>query len=90
MRRDKARIAVYALAGVYLLYLVWKIWEGLPTAGSEKPLMLIFGVLFALIGVVAVGFGVYSGWKQAKETAEALKQSSDPGQEEETTDSKEQ
>jgi len=66
MRRDKARMAVYALGGVYLLFLAWELFQGLSTAGSEKPLMLVFIVLFALIGAAAVGMGVYSGWKQAK------------------------
>lgn len=71
MRRDKARMAVYALAGVYLLYLVWEIYKGLPTAGTEKPLMIVFMVLFAVVGIAAVGNGVYSVWKQAKELSEA-------------------
>lgn len=83
MRRDKARLAVYALGGVYLLYLAWELLQGLPTAGSEKPLMIVFIALFAVIGVAAIGAGVYSGWKQAKETAEAAKrQAEEPSEEE--------
>lgn len=66
MRRDRARLAVYALGGVYLLFLAWELFQGLSTAGSEKPLMLVFIVLFTLIGVAAVGIGIYSGWKQIK------------------------
>ncbi len=71
MRRDKARMAVYALAGVYLLYLAWEIKKNLPTAGTEKPLMIVFMVLFAVIGIAAVANGIYSAWKQAKELSEA-------------------
>lgn len=66
MRRDRARLAVYALGGVYLLFLAWELFQGLSTAGSEKPLMLVFIVLFTLIGAAAVGIGIYSGWKQVK------------------------
>lgn len=71
MRRDKARTAVYALAGVYLLYLAWEIKKNLSTAGTEKPLMIVFMVLFAVIGIAAVANGMYSVWKQAKEMSEA-------------------
>ena len=71
MRRDRARMAVYALAGIYLLYLAWEIRKNLPTAGTEKPLMIVFMVLFAVIGIAAVANGIYSAWKQAKEMSEA-------------------
>lgn len=71
MRRDKARTAVYALAGLYLLYLAWEIRKNLPTAGTEKPLMIVFMALFAVIGVAAVGNAVYATWRQAKEMAAA-------------------
>ncbi len=64
-------MAVYALAGIYLLYLAWEIRKNLPTAGTEKPLMIVFMVLFAVIGIAAVANGIYSAWKQAKEMSEA-------------------
>ena len=64
MNRDKARFAIYALGGVYLLYLAWELLQNLSTAGSEKPLMIVFMILFALIGVVAVVFGVYKTIKK--------------------------
>lgn len=71
MNRDNARMAVYALGGAYLLYLAWQLYSGLETAGSEKPLMIVFAVLFALVGSGAVILGLYSGWKQAKKLQEA-------------------
>ena len=64
MNRDKARFAIYALGGVYLLYLAWELLQNLSTAGSEKPLMIIFMVLFAVIGVAAVVFGIYRTMKK--------------------------
>ena len=66
MKRDNARMAVYALGGAYLIYLAWELFSGLDTAGSEKPLMLVFGILFAVIGAAAVAGGLYSGWKHMK------------------------
>lgn len=65
MNRDKARIAVYALGGLYLLYLAWQMFQGLPTAGSEKPLMIVFLIFFVVIGAAMVGWGLYTSWKAA-------------------------
>lgn len=64
MGREKARIAIYALAGVYLLYLAYQMFKALSTAGSERLILLIFAVLFALIGTAAVALGIYSGCKK--------------------------
>lgn len=36
MNRDKARVAVYAMGGFYLLYLAWQMYGELSTAGSEN------------------------------------------------------
>ena len=55
MNRDKARVAVYALGGVYLLYLAWQLFSELPTAGSEKPLMIVFTIFFAIVGAGLAG-----------------------------------
>lgn len=63
MKRDKARFAIYAMGGLYLLYLAWKMYGDLSTAGTEKTLMIVFIVLFALIGVVMAGWAFYTGWK---------------------------
>ncbi len=85
MKRDNARIAVYVLGGAYLIYLAWELFLGLDTAGSEKPLMLIFSILFAVIGAVVVGAGLYSGWKyrqhRQQEAAESEKADGEAKQE---------
>lgn len=67
MKRDRARFAVYGLAGVYLLYLVYEMVQGLNQAGEEKNIMLIFSVLFGVIGVGLIGAAVYKSWQFAKE-----------------------
>lgn len=63
MNREKARIAVYALAGLYLLYLAWQMYGGLAEAGSDKPLMIGFMIFFVIVGAGLVGWGLYSSWK---------------------------
>lgn len=90
MRRDKARLAVYALGGVYLLFLAWELFQGLSTAGSEKPLMLVFIILFTLIGAAAVGMGIYSGWKQAKGLSVAEEASAETEEDEMTEEAPEE
>lgn len=63
MNREKARIAVYALAGFYLLYLAWQMYGGLAEAGSDKPLMIGFMIFFVIVGAGLAGWGLYSSWK---------------------------
>ena len=87
MNRDKARIAVYALGGLYLLYLAWQMFQGLPTAGSEKTLMIGFMIFFTIIGAGLAGWGLYSSWKapsgrsagveEAKQSDEESEEASD-------------
>ena len=67
MNRDKARVAVYAMGGFYLLYLAWQMYWELSTAGSEKPLMIGFMIFFTIIGAGLAGWGLYSGWKTARD-----------------------
>ena len=84
MNRDKARIAVYALGGLYLLYLAWQMFQGLPTAGSEKPLMIVFLIFLVVIGAAMVGWGLYTSWKAASERSagvEKAKQSDEESEE---------
>ena len=71
MNRDKARVAVYALGGMYLLYLAWQMFGELATAGSEKPLMIVFIIFFAIVGAGLAGWGLYSSWKTVKERTAA-------------------
>ena len=80
MNRDNARMAVYGLGGAYLLYLAWQLYSGLETAGSEKPLMSICVVVFALAGAGGVAMGLYSAWRQGKMLHEAVPE--EPSEEE--------
>ncbi len=64
MNRDKARVAVYAMGGFYLLYLAWQMYGELSTAGSEKPLMIGFMIFFTIIGAGLAGWGCTAAGRQ--------------------------
>ena len=83
MNRDKARIAVYALGGLYLLYLAWQMFQGLPTAGSEKTLMIGFMIFFTIIGAGLAGWGLYSSWKAASGRGTGVEEAKQSGEESE-------
>ena len=47
----KGRMAIYAMAGVYLLAQAYYMYKDIPTSsGTDKILMSIFMVVFAVIG----------------------------------------
>ena len=73
MGRFRARMAIYALAGVYLLYRAWNMFKGLETAGEEKTVMMIFIALFGIIGLALVSGGIYASFAAAKKQAEENK-----------------
>ena len=86
MNRDKARVAVYALGGVYLLYLAWQLFSELPTAGSEKPLMIVFTIFFAIVGAGLAGWGLYSSLKTVKGRTAVPETEEDPQNKEDGSD----
>ncbi len=73
MGRFRARMAIYALAGVYLLYMAWNMFKGLETAGEEKTVMMIFIALFGIIGAALVLGGIYTSFAAAKKQADENK-----------------
>ena len=83
MNRDKARVAVYAMGGFYLLYLAWQMYGELSTAGSEKPLMIGFMIFFTIIGAELAGWGLYSGWKAASGRSAGVKEAKQSDEESE-------
>lgn len=73
MGRFRARMAIYALAGVYLMYMAWNMFQGLETAGEEKTVMILFIALFGIIGAGLVAGGIYASFAAAKKQAEENK-----------------
>ena len=65
----KGRMAIYAMAGVYLLAQAYYMYKDIPTSsGTDKILMSIFMVVFAVIGAGMVIMGVTKSYKQSKKT----------------------
>lgn len=57
---DKARAAVYAMAGVYMLYMAYQIFSvRMDNGGSDFTLMLVFSVIFLIVGLGFIGFAIY-------------------------------
>lgn len=72
--KAKGRMALYSMAGVYLLWQAYYLFKGLPRCeGSELIIMTIATIAFVLIGGVMVIVGVYKGSKLLKEDREAMK-----------------
>lgn len=60
MNKDKSRAAIYATAGVYLLYLAYQIFGSrLDDGGSEYTLMLIFSIFFLIAGLGLIAFSIH-------------------------------
>lgn len=66
--KDKRRLAIYSLAGVYLLFLAVNMFKNrLNSTGSEYTFLIIFIIAFSVIGTGAIGYSFYAMAKQAKE-----------------------
>ena len=64
----KGRMAIYAMSGVYLLAQAYYMYKDIPTSsGTDKTLMSIFMVVFAVIGAGMVIMGVTKSYKAIKE-----------------------
>lgn len=80
MARGNARIAIYTLAGFYLLYLVYEMYHELSAAGSDKSIMIVFMVLFAIVGGALVINGIRHSWLYAKEKSQPKEEEEDTGE----------
>ena len=75
MKREKSRQTIYLVAGLYLVYLAYSMFQSI--RGGEVPqdqtaLMILFGVLFALLGVgiaAVCGRRLYRMSREEKEEA---------------------
>lgn len=65
--KNKARPAIYGMAGFYLAYLSYSMFKEISnTSGTEQMIMVIFSILFAVIGVGGILFGLLAGYKNSK------------------------
>lgn len=57
---DKARAAIYMMAGGYLLYMAYQVFGlRMDNGGNEYMLMLIFSIVFLVFGLGLIAFGIY-------------------------------
>lgn len=72
--KTKGRMAIYAMAGVYLLYQAYMIFKGLPRSeGTDKIIMIIAMIAFVIIGAAMVIGGVCKSSQLMKEDREAMR-----------------
>ena len=57
--KNKARPAIYTMAGFYLAYLSWQMFHEISrTTGSEQTIMIVSSILFAVIGLLLCVFSL--------------------------------
>lgn len=67
--RNKGRMALYAMAGFYLDYMAYMMFQNIGTShGGEKILMIVCMIFFAIVGTTMMVLGIKTGYKLAKET----------------------
>lgn len=71
--KNKGRMAIYTLAGFYLIYMSTRIFKGLPqSGGGEKIVLILAMVLFVLIGAGLMIWAIKTGYELTKKDKEAL------------------
>lgn len=72
--REKGRLAIYAMAGVYLLFMAYKIFKSLPSSTDSSFMILIIAmVAFVIIGAGLIIFGLGRSYRLSKEELEERK-----------------
>lgn len=65
--REKGRLAIYGLAGLYILYMAYSIFKGISdSTGLEQIALLVAMVAFVIIGIGLVVFSLVRGYKISK------------------------
>ena len=65
--KKNARLAIYAMAGFYLLTLAYQMFRAISTShGNEQLVMIVATILFLIVGVGLIGFGLIAGYRNIK------------------------
>ena len=90
---DKTRKILYSIAGIYLIYLSYKLlFEISKTDGVAKVASIVFAILFAGIGIALLGLNIYKSLK-SKDSETILEETEleeDEGVNQEETQSEEE
>lgn len=72
--KKNARLAIYAMAGFYLLTLAYQMFRAISTShGNEQLVMIVATILFLIVGVGLIGFGLIAGYRNIKQITEKTK-----------------
>lgn len=77
---EKVRMAIYAMAGFYLLSLAYQMIQGLGEVGSEKLIFVLFIIVFAGLGAFLMYYGIKNNYLLSKK--ETNQQNEELGKEE--------
>lgn len=62
--KKKGRMAIYAMAGVYLLFMAYNLVKDLPySSGNQKILSIVFIIFFGVVGAAMVIMGLVKGYQ---------------------------
>lgn len=65
--KNNARCAIYAMAGLYLLTLAYNMFKAISsTSDVEQAVMIIFTILFTIVGLCLIVFGLTGNRRRAK------------------------
>lgn len=73
--RNRGRMAIYSMAGIYLLYMAYKLMDSISTSsGNQKILVIVFMIFFGVVGAAMVIMGVVKGYQLSNPSAGAASQ----------------
>lgn len=62
--RNRGRMAICAMAGVYLLFMAYNLFKELPyTSGNQTIFNIVFIIFFGVVGSAMVIMGLVRGYK---------------------------
>lgn len=71
--RNKGRMAIYSMAGIYLLFMAYNLVKELPyTSGNQKILSIVFIIFFGIVGGGMVVLSLIQGYKLSKPQQRSL------------------
>jgi prolipoprotein diacylglyceryltransferase len=81
--RTKGRMAIYSMAGVYLIYLAYCMFRDcMDSTGAEFIAVIVTMILFGIIGAGLIIFSMYKLNKIRKEEIEQSRKEEDSPEEE--------
>lgn len=73
--RQNARLAIYVMAGFYLLTMAANMFKAIPTStGANRIIMIVFSILFVIIGIGMMAFGLTATYRNAKKIQDEWKE----------------